>query len=360
MTGSQVSRPATEYEGAFIRDLDPLGADAVIPRVPAMNRNADAQALVAALDSILPDADRLGALSFHDSLAAMRDIGLFLGSLKRHGTQPVEALPRLEPILLELGRRTDMIPRDTVHHYTEWNPTGARQRMYTGEPMEGFLMNSARMSLPHLRVAVQTCQGLVDADPRDPQTANTLASVAEELSSFDAAITMVVEKVTPEFFAQQMRPYYEEIRVGTATYLGPAAAHVPLFLVDLVMWAADRCSEVYSEFIRDVSQHTLPCWRALIPGWRSKPSLVSRLIDALQPLGEAPPGPELQASAKRFGDVLRTLIVFRGKHLGIARKAYKDDLKLYELGSGGGSIALLHDIMLLTRENARLLGPRGG
>ncbi len=112
-----VSKPAAEYEASFIRGLGPLGADSVYPQVPEMNRTADTQALTAVLDQILPGPDQLAAMSFHECLAAMRDIGLFLGSLKRHGTQPIDAVSRLEPILLELGRRTDMIPRDTVHHY---------------------------------------------------------------------------------------------------------------------------------------------------------------------------------------------------------------------------------------------------
>lgn len=359
MMVSQVSRPDTEYDGAFIRSLDPLNADSIYPMVPAMNRSADTRALAATLDRILPGADRLAVMSFHECLATMRDIGLFLGSLRRHGAQPIEEVPRLEPILLELARRTDMVPRDTVHHYTEWNPTDGRQRMHTGEAQEEYLMNSTRMSLPHLRVAVQACQRLVDADPRDPDVPGLLATVAEELSVFNAAITMVIERVTPEFFAQQMRPYYQEINIGSEIYFGPAAAHVPLFLVDIVLWASDRCNEVYAEFIKDVGQYTLPSWRALVPVWERQPSLVSRLVEALQLLGDSPPDPALHDSAKRLSDVLRALVVFRGKHLGIARKAYKDDLKLYELGSGGGSLSLLHDIVLLTRENARLVGARG-
>jgi hypothetical protein len=360
MKASASCRPDTDYEAALIRHLDPLGADSVYPQVPAMNERADTRALAATLEQILPDADRLGMLSFHECLAAMRDIGLFLGSIKRHGTQPVEAVPRVEPILLELGRRTDMVPRDTVHHYTEWNPTDSRQRMHTGKQQETYLMNSTRMSLPHLRVAVRLCHDLVDADLRDPQTSRVLEAVGEELRAFDAAITMVIELVTPEFFAQEIRPYYEECRVSGTTYYGPAAAHVPLFLVDTVLWASDRCNDVYAEFIRDVSKHTLPSWRAVLPVWQGKPSLVSRLIGALGSAGDAPADPGVHDAAKRLRDVLQTLMVFRAKHFGIARKAYKDDLKLYELGSGGGSIAMLHDIVLLTRENARLVSSRGG
>jgi monodechloroaminopyrrolnitrin synthase len=351
-------RPDTDYDTAAILPLDPLGADPVYPSVPAMNAVADTRALAGTLESILPSADRLNALSFHESLAAMRDIGLFLGSLKRHGVEPVEAVPRVEPILLELGRRTDMIPRDTVHHYTEWNPTDARQRTHTGEPMETYLTNSTRMTLPHLRKAVALCHQVVDADLQDPQTARLLAAVGEEARAFEVAVTMVIDRVTPEFFAQVMRPYYESCRVGAYEYYGPAAAHVPLFLLDTVLWASDRCNESYGEFIRDVSRHTLPSWRAVLPKWQSRPSLVTRVLAALREGGDAAPAPGLHDTAVCLRAVLQTLTVFRAKHIGIARKAYKDDLKLFELGSGGGSLGLLHDIVLLTRENARLVSRR--
>ncbi|WSM18722.1 DUF1864 family protein (plasmid) [Streptomyces sp. NBC_01717] len=61
----------------------------------------------------------------------MNPLPLLVGSVKRHGVEPVDAVPELEAPLLEFGARTSMIPRDTVHHYIGWNPTGSRERMYT-------------------------------------------------------------------------------------------------------------------------------------------------------------------------------------------------------------------------------------
>ena len=44
--------------------------------------------------------------------------------------------------------------------------------------------------------------------------------------------------------------------------------------------------------------------------------------------------------------------MFRGKHLTIARRAYREEIRLYPVGSGGGSVELLTRILDLTRAAA--------
>jgi len=340
-------------ETTAVSALDPLRADANCARVPAMNAEADVRALARALAELVPSMARVESYSLVEGLAAMRDLGMFIGSLKRHGVQPRDAVPALEPVLIALGERTDMIPRETVHHYTEWNPVGGRQRMYTGDPQETFLMTGARMSLPHLGASVDLCHRLADADPHDPDFGSLLTELTGEVAAFDHAISMVVDKVAPEFFARELRPYYEEVTVGDRVYLGPAAAHLPLFLVDLLVWASDNGHAVYDEFIGETAWHTLPQWRTLVPRWGKGPSLVTKVSAALSavPDGTDPP-PALRAASAGVCDALRMLIRFRGKHLAIARKAYDEELRLYDVGSGGAPIELLKRILALTKENS--------
>lgn len=339
------------YDKTRISVLDPLGADEIYRQMPAMNAVADVPALARSLRELVPTMALVTEYSLEEALGAMRDLGLFLGSLKRHGVQPVEAVPEVEAILIELGRRTDMIPRETVHHYTEWNPVDDRQRMYTGDPQERFLMDGARTALPHLGDAVELCKKLIELEPDDAEFGEVVTALTERISSFDEAISMVVSKVSPEFFARGMRPYYEEITVGGRTYLGPAAAHVPLFLVDIVVWASDHGHEVYDEFIVDASQHTLPQWRSLVPGWRQRPSLVTKVAAAVRAAPVGASSAVRDATRALYG-ALRALMLFRGKHLSIARKAYQEEVRLYDLGSGGAPIELLRRILELTKDNS--------
>lgn len=331
-------------------DLDPLGCDAVCRQLPAMNDNGDVGALVRALLEVSPTIRDVAHYSFAECLAAMRDLGLFLGSIKRHGTEPLAVVPHLAPVLLELARRTDMIPRDTIHHYTEWNPVGARQRMYTGRPPETVLIDSVRTVLPHLSNAIDLCGSLLELSPLAPSFASLLADLAEETHFFGHTISEVVAQVTPQFFARVLRPYFEEITVDGTIHLGPAAANIPLFLVDLAVWASDHGQHSYTLFMQESARHTLPRWRVLLPLWNQQPSLVTRLTSLLRTLPEPLPTP-LREAASSLTTVLQNLLVFRGKHITIARQAYKEGVGLYPTGSGGGDIGLLRSILDLTRQH---------
>ncbi|MGW7367294.1 monodechloroaminopyrrolnitrin synthase PrnB family protein [Streptomyces sp. NPDC054841] len=321
----------------------------------SLNADADANGLVGMLRDVVPSGEAVAGLSLPGCVAAMRDLGILIGSVKRHGVEPIDAVPGLELPLLELGSRTAMIPRDTVHHYIGWNPTGDRERMYTGQRMERMLMSSVRVTLSRLIAAVEAFRRLEGLEPEELEFAVAANELVALLRSLEDAIDIVIENVTPEFFARTMRPYFEEIRVGGVTYLGPAAAHVPLSLVDLALWASDRGGESYDEFWRESAQYGLPPWQGLYRRWAKGPSVVSRVSSALElaPTGEA--SPNLRASAEALCRALRALVVFRGKHFTVARNAYAEEIRLYPLGSGGGSLDLLDQVTALTRENAALV-----
>ncbi|MFI6403225.1 monodechloroaminopyrrolnitrin synthase PrnB family protein [Streptomyces sp. NPDC050548] len=335
--------------------LDPLTLDESLRALPRMNEAADVAALTKVVSEALPSEGDIDRLTPQECLAAMRDLGMYLGSLKRHGVTLFDVIPAATAVFELLGRRTGMIPRDTVFHYTCWNPVGGRERLYTGHPMERSLVDAVRRCMPELARAVETGRALWTEDTHSRAHADGLTALAGQLTAADRAMGDVMRSVAPEFFALELRPYFEDVRIAGRTYMGPAAAHVPLFLVDLLLWASDRGSPEYLGFCREVASLTLPGWRDLYVAWSAAPSLTSRLVAALD---EAPPrGTDpLLAGARGLRQALRSLTQFRGKHLVMARRAYHSEVRLYELGSGGGSIGLLEEILGLTRENGALLG----
>ena len=335
--------------------LDPLHFDDVLPAVWKMNAASDVKALVRLLHSLLPTDGFASEMSSAACVAAMRDLGVLLGSIKRCGVEPVVAVPEAEAALLELGARTEMKPRDTIFHYIGWNPTGARERMYTGDRMESSLISSVRITLPRLVSAVDECRRLMELEPGEPEFALVANEMVALIRSLEDSIDIVVGNVTPEFFAQTMRPYFEAIRVGGVDYLGPAAAHVPLHLVDLALWASDNGADAYTDFWRESAQFSLPPWLPLLERWPHRASVATLVTSALAVLPEGPVPPHLRASAESLCRALRALVVFRAKHLTVARQAYDDEIRLHELGSGGGSVQLLEEVTSLVRANASSL-----
>jgi len=339
-----------------VGSLDPLGANAACAAVPSMNANADTTALVAALRQLLPDEADIAHFSVAECLAAMRDIGLLIGSIKRHGAEPLVVLPQTERVLIKLGNRTHMVPRDTVYHYGPWNALGVQQRMYTASPEEGVLIRSVRMALPAVESAVRVLTSLRAWEPADQEFASGCAQVADMLEAMVDAIDLVRRHVTPDFFARQLRPYFEEVRVGGVAYFGPAAAHIPLYLVDQLLWSADHPDSVQHEFQRETMAYSPDHWRWLFKVHAGQRSIDHRVVDALV-AGGADVSAPLSASAESLCRVVRVLVTFRGRHLALARAAYQVDRRLYAAGSGGATVDLLARIVQLTRCYAGSLRP---
>jgi hypothetical protein len=336
-----------------IRRHDPLRADAACARVPAMNARADVNALASALRGVLPSDAAVAAIDDAACLAAMRDIGIFLGSLRRHGVEPLVAVPDARRPLLALGGRADMVPRDTVYLYGPWNPPGPRQRMYTGDPAEDVLIHSVRVTAPHLASCLADLEQASDAPTDDPALAALCGQSATHLQAMVGAIDFVREALPPFFFARVLRPYFQEIVVDGQTYLGPAAAHLPLYLIDHLLWSSDHQDAEHHQFQHETARHAPPPARALFSRRDGLPSLAGRLIQALRAAG-ARAAAGLRASADAVCALLRLLITFRGRHLVLARREYAEEVRLYPAGSGGATVELLERILTLTRTCAAL------
>ena len=251
---------------AWIRSLLTGSAAAV----PTMNARADIAGLVCAFHRVLPSQADAERFSKAKSLAAMRDLGLLLGSIKRHGAEPVEAVRQAGGVLLLLGRSSGMVPRDTIYHYGPWNASEHRQRMYTGSPQEDTLIRSVRLALPQVEAALSLLVGLRESALEDPAFAITCLQVTRHLTAMVEAIDLVRKHVSPEYFATVLRPYFEDIRIAGSTYLGPAAAHIPLYLVDHVLWSADHSDSAYWRLQEETATYSPPHWRELLAAWTGR------------------------------------------------------------------------------------------
>ncbi|MBX7268180.1 hypothetical protein KIF24_20545 [Micromonospora sp. Llam7] len=90
--------------------------------------------------------------------------------------------------------------------------------------------------------------------------------------------------------------------------------------------------------------------------WAERRCLGGRLTEILSAdvvAGRESTG-EVRESAVALLRAMRTLVTFRGRHLGIAQRVYEVETDRFTTGSGGGSVELLRGVLTLTKENARL------
>jgi monodechloroaminopyrrolnitrin synthase len=341
------------YSAAKIAPLDPLGADGMLAQLPEWNADADVTSMAQAIASLAPSEERVRAMSPYEAAAAMRDLGMLLGSMKRHGSEPCALVPRVTPALLALGKKTEMVPRDTVYHYGPWNPTGARQRRYTRDANEEGLIHCVRSAAPGVEAAIQVLAVARANDPRAPAFAAQCLHAARCVTAMVHSINFARHRVDVVFFAKVLRPYFESVVVDGQAYLGPAAAHLPLSIVDQLTWGSDCDDATYLMFREDTARYSVAAWRDLSRKASDEPSLVTRLIDAMNDTQGG--DPMLFAAASSVHAILRVLLTFRGRHKVMVDKAYDPQVRHYAVGSGGFSADSVARILQLTRGRADAL-----
>ncbi|MFJ1705837.1 monodechloroaminopyrrolnitrin synthase PrnB family protein [Kitasatospora sp. NPDC088346] len=351
-----------ELGSEFCREVagrDPLGADAVLARLPELNAGGDVAALARELDALVAGGRPGRQVDVRDRLAVLRDLGMFLGSLRRHGVEPLDAVPGAGPVLLELGAAVGMVPRDTVLHYGVWNPAGPRRRMFTGAAEEGVLIDAVRVSAPAVERAALALAGLEGLKPDEPAFADGCEEAAARLAVLPEVAARVAGSVDPAtFFMSRLRPYMEDVRVGDRRYFGPAAAHVPLYLVDHLLWSGDRPDPGHLLLQEELTGYGLPAWAALHRERAGRPTVATVLARAQAEAGPRP-GADLRRTADAVAGLLRSLLAFRGRHLGLVRRAYTADAG-YGTGSAGAAPETVRLVLELTRQRARQLRAPGG
>ncbi|RQV56443.1 DUF1864 family protein [Burkholderia cenocepacia] len=333
---------------AAVAACDPLQARALVLRLPGLNRRQDVPGIVALLREFLPARGVPSGWGFVEAAAAMRDIGFFLGSLKRHGHEPVDAVPGLEPVLLDLARATDLPPRETLLHVTVWNPAAAdAQRSYTGLRDEAHLLESVRISMAALEAAIALTVELTDVPLRSPAFAQGCDALADYLQKMVDSIVYAYRFISVQVFYDDLRPYYEPIRVDGQSYLGPGAVEMPLFVLEHVLWGAQSDHQGYREFKETYLPYVLPAFRAIYARFAGRPALVDRVLGEAQAARAR--GEPVEVGLAALDRVFEVLLRFRAPHGKLAERAYEVGRSGPTIGSGGYAPSMLGDLLTLTR-----------
>lgn len=328
--------------------LDPIGFDKKIGLLHSFNQKKMTREIIQMMYDLLPLPEALENFTYEDSIAAMRDLGIFIGILKRNGIEPVEVVPELEYVLLVLMVKTNLPPRDTLLHYTSWNPTNDRVRTYTGLKDEKYLIESVKMAMPDLFSAIIELEKLHCIALTDPLFAIQCQHVQEKISVMVKGIVHAKRNVSPAVFANELRFYYDPIKVDYGKdYIGPGAVEMPMFVFDHLLWSCDCSDEEYAKFKEGYLLYNLGFIGDIYWKFKNQPSLLSI---ALEKLKDKPCADVLRSvyQIQQLGNILKS---FRMPHKKLAENAYAHGEEHNKTtGSGGYAPTILEKILNLQIE----------
>ena len=259
----------------------------------------------------------------------------------------MDLVPGLERVLLDLARVTDLPPRETLLHVTVWNPAAAdAQRSYTGLPDEAHLLESVRISMAALEAAIALTVELSDVSLRSPAFAQGCDELEAYLQKMVESIVYAYRFISPQVFYDELRPFYEPIRVGGQSYLGPGAVEMPLFVLEHVLWGSQSDDPAYREFKETYLPYVLPAYRAVYARFATEPALIDRALDEARAAGTQ--GEHVRAGLTALERVFKVLLRFRAPHLKLAERAYEAGRSGPTTGSGGYAPSMLGDLLTLT------------
>jgi monodechloroaminopyrrolnitrin synthase len=328
-----------------IQNLDPLNFDGVMPVLHALNRQKDTHEIIQLMYRHLPVPERLDLFGFEESIAAMRDLGIFIGILKKHGIEPVDVVPELEYVLLVLMVKTGLPPRDTLIHYTAWNPDGERMRTYTGLEDEKYLIESVKVAYPGLLEAILLLERAYCITHDVKEFISHCHAARQLLEGMVNGVVIARRKVSPAVFANELRFYYDAIKVDyNNQYMGPGAVEMPMFVVDHILWSCDCIDKVYSDFKEGFLPYNLKPIREVYHRFTNRPSLVT-LVNLMY---AQDPSEENFHAAMAVSELLTILKSFRMPHKKLAESAYQhQDENHHQKGSGGYATDILSHIIHL-------------
>ncbi len=339
-----------------IANSNPLDADQILKRLSICNEEEKISEIITLFQNILPTSEKINSLDFFDKMAAMRDIGMFLGSLKRHNIEPLSVVPQAENILLQIANDTNMPPRDTLLHYSVWNPADENMRTYTTSIREGEIIKSLQLAIPHLETALHSFADTYEANITSENFGKSCEVVVNELEFLIDAIVSVYRKVPPLYFLEVLRYYYEPVMIAGKSYSGPGAVEIPLFLVDQILWSSNNIKPEYLDLKERGLPNILPHWREMYWNLKEKPSLSDKIIENLQQNDyEGETALMVKKNILLVDKVYTQLISFRLPHLKIADTSYGNNNPKFGKDQKGFGKSILAIILEMMREKRQKL-----
>jgi monodechloroaminopyrrolnitrin synthase len=331
---------------AAIGKLDPLSLDATFRQLPEINRAGDERVLGDLVDTAVARVEPT-SLSVWGALAAMRDIGMLIASLRRLSGPYLRLPAPTTATLAQLGRITDMPPRETVLHYCSWNPEGPRRRVFTGDPEEHALISTTARCLDSFENAARVLLDLSRDHPTSPSYARACRWAARELANAALSVHGREGRLDPHHFATTLRAYFEPVEINGRSYNAAAAAQAPLYLVDELVFGREAGDATLWSLRDELAEYGLPRWRRAYKEARQGPSVVESIAAVSR--STARQSTRARDAVDAVRELLRQLVSFRGRHRRLVAAAYKHTAHGFDGGSAGADLHLIDSLLGATR-----------
>jgi len=330
-----------------ISKLDPLKLDSFFEKFPSYNMDSQVKPLLCVLEELVAK-NTSDSFSENESHAATRDIGMILSALRKLGVQACEQVAGLGDLLVQLSKKTKMVPRDTSYHYGPWNPTGARERRFTKFSDEDGLINAVRVAIPGIEEAITVLNSLRLCPLESPEFTSLSLKASEGLNHAVIGIGETIRKTDPYVFSHELRPFFDPVIVNGTSYIGAGGGQIPLFVVDLLLWGSElNKSSLYAKFIQESIPYLPKHLQDLCFSIIGSPSLVKIAATSLNKNSDKQ---RVQvASTESIRLILKTLIKFRKPHYQLAKKTLSAKNRgAYKTGSAGYTNELTSEALKLT------------
>ena len=199
--------------------------------------------------------------------------------------------------------------------------------------------------MPDLLSAILELEKLHQVEVNDPLFAIMCQDVQEKISAMVKGIVHAKRNVSPAVFANELRFYYDPIKVDYGKdYIGPGAVEMPMFVFDHLLWSCDCQDEEYSQFKEGYLLYNLDFIGTIYWKFKNKPSLLSTAIMKLKET----PSADVSRSVYQLQQLGNTLKSFRMPHKKLAESAYaQGDDGHKTKGSGGYAPTILDKILKL-------------
>ncbi|MBY0309857.1 DUF1864 family protein [Patescibacteria group bacterium] len=333
-----------------VQELDPLGFDKYFVSGEfsqcATARSAEA-ILVFVEKNVNPISfDTIARMNEVSAMAAARDLNMVASVATRFGV-PIHTMPQLESFLLLLSEKTREVPTDTVFGYGSRNPEGKRRRSFTGTPEEDLFIDSFTEGMNSLIVtlaALETVQTMSLANGRYSQLVSEAGSGFSQMSE---SILRVRKHITPDFFTNKLRPFFDPKTIRGKTYFAAGGAQMPVTVVDLILWGVEDSDRMYLGYRSEHLRYLPRFYHAKVESIFQSPSILHAVGVELS--GGLPANSQnAKAALEALRDFADQIISFRAPHLGVA-KANMKIRSAGSVGSGGYDLFILQYLIDRTK-----------